>query len=111
MYRKSLELDPGSAAAHYNLAAYLARRDEYAEAERHFRAALARNPDARTYGGLGLVLWKQGRSEAAIAFPSISVAAAGGAGVASELRVRTPMPSGTSGAAIGVLTVAVLTPA
>ena len=46
MYRKSLELDPASASAHYNLAASLVRSGELAEAERHFRAALAQKPSA-----------------------------------------------------------------
>ena len=67
MYRKSLELDPESASAHYNLAASLARRGEFAAAERHFRAALAQNPSAQTYTGLGFALWKQGRVDEAIA--------------------------------------------
>ncbi len=66
-YRKSLELDPESASAHYNLAASLARRSDYAEAERHFRAALEKKPDTQTYTGLGFVLWQQGRSDEAIA--------------------------------------------
>jgi tetratricopeptide (TPR) repeat protein len=67
MYRKSLELDPESAPAHYNLAASLARSGEFAEAERHFRAALEQKPNAQTFSGLGLVLWQQGRADEAIA--------------------------------------------
>ena len=67
LYRKSLELDPESAAAHYNLAASLARRGEFTVAERHFRAALAKNPNAQTYTGLGIVLGQQGRADEAIA--------------------------------------------
>jgi tetratricopeptide (TPR) repeat protein len=67
MYRKSLELDPESASAHYNLAASLARRGEFAVAERHFRAALEETPNAQTYTGLGFVLWQQGRVDEAIA--------------------------------------------
>jgi tetratricopeptide (TPR) repeat protein len=67
LYRKSLELDPESATAHYNLAASLARRGEFAAAERHFRAALEENPNAQTYTGLGFVLGKQGRVDEAIA--------------------------------------------
>jgi Flp pilus assembly protein TadD len=67
MYRKSLELDPELASAHYNLAASLARRGELSGAERHFRAALAQKPNARTYDGLGFVLWKQGRADEAVA--------------------------------------------
>jgi tetratricopeptide (TPR) repeat protein len=67
MYRKSLELDPGSASANYNLAASLARRGEFAAAERHFRAALEQKPSAQAYTGLGIVLWRQGRVDDAIA--------------------------------------------
>jgi tetratricopeptide (TPR) repeat protein len=66
LYRKSLALDPESASAHINLAGSLARRGEFAEAERHFRAALAK-PNAQAYTGLGFVLWKQGRVDEAIA--------------------------------------------
>jgi len=66
-YRKALELDPELASAHYNLAAFLARSGDYAEAERHFRAALAKQPDTRAYTGLGIVLRQQGRTDEAIA--------------------------------------------
>ncbi len=65
-FRKSLELEPGSASAHYNLAASLARGGEYPEAERHFRAALEEKPSAQAYTGLGYVLWQQGRADEAI---------------------------------------------
>ncbi len=65
-YRKALELDPESASAHYNLAAYLARSGDPAAAERHFRAALARKPNTQAYTGLGLVLWEQGRVDEAV---------------------------------------------
>jgi tetratricopeptide (TPR) repeat protein len=66
LYRKSLELDPASASAHYNLAASLARRGELTDAERHFRAALEQKPNAGTFTGLGLILWQQGRVDEAI---------------------------------------------
>jgi tetratricopeptide (TPR) repeat protein len=66
LYRKSLELDPASASAHYNLAASLARRGEFAAAERHFRAALEQKSSAQTHTGLGIVLWRQGRVDEAI---------------------------------------------
>lgn len=67
LYRKSLELDPGSASAHYNLAGSLARRGEFAAAERHFRAALEERPNAQTFTGLGIVLGQQGRVDEAVA--------------------------------------------
>jgi tetratricopeptide (TPR) repeat protein len=67
MYRKSLELDPESASAHYNLAGSLARRGELTEAERHFRAALEERPNAQTFLGLGIVLSQQGRVDEAMA--------------------------------------------
>ncbi len=67
LYRKSLELEPESASAHYNLGARLLRRGEYAAAESHFRAALEVKPNAQAYGGLGIVLSKQGRADEAIA--------------------------------------------
>jgi tetratricopeptide (TPR) repeat protein len=65
LYRKSLELDPESASAHYNLAASLARRGELAEAESHFRTALEQNPNAQTYTGLGIVVANLGRADEA----------------------------------------------
>ena len=43
-YRKALELDPKSSAAHTNLGSSLARSGKHAEAEQHFRAALAADP-------------------------------------------------------------------
>ena len=66
-YRKALELDPESAAAHYNLGASLARSGRFAEAESHLRAALEKNPNTQTYTALGIVLWQQGRVDEAIA--------------------------------------------
>jgi superkiller protein 3 len=66
MYRKSLELDPDSAAAHFNLAASLTRSGDFVEAEPHFRAALAKDPGTRAYTGLGIVQWQQGRADEAI---------------------------------------------
>ncbi|MFK7977325.1 MAG: tetratricopeptide repeat protein, partial [Halioglobus sp.] len=65
-YRQSLALDPNSSAALYNLGASLARDGEYAEAEKHLRAALSLNPDAKTYTGLGIVLWQQNQPQAAV---------------------------------------------
>jgi tetratricopeptide (TPR) repeat protein len=65
MYRKSLELDPESATAHYNLAASLARSGEFAEAETHFRAVLKIDPSAQAYTGLAITLRQLGRTEEA----------------------------------------------
>jgi tetratricopeptide (TPR) repeat protein len=66
-YQKALELDPRSASAHYNLGVSLARRGEYAPAERHIRTALELEPMAQRHAGLAFVLWKQGQADAAIA--------------------------------------------
>jgi tetratricopeptide (TPR) repeat protein len=65
-YEKALELDPESASAHYNLGVSLARRSEYAAAERQFRAALEQKPSGPAYAGLGLALYRQGRVDEAI---------------------------------------------
>jgi len=43
-YRKALELDPKSSAAHTNLGTSLARSGNYAEATKHFQAALEADP-------------------------------------------------------------------
>lgn len=67
MYRKSLELEPESTTAHYNLAASLARSNELDEAEVHFRAALEKNPNTQTHTGLGVVLSQLGRADEAVA--------------------------------------------
>ena len=74
-YRKALELDPESASAHYNLATALARQGEYAAAERHIRTAHELDPSAKTFTGLGFVLWKQGRTDEAIARLEDAIAA------------------------------------
>ena len=74
-YRKALELDPQSAAAHYNLGASLARSGELAEAERHFRSALGRKPSAQSYTGLAIVLSRQGRVDEAVASLRDAIAA------------------------------------
>jgi Flp pilus assembly protein TadD len=66
-YRQSLELDPASASARYNLGAALARSGDFAEAERQLRLAVETNPNAQTHAGLGFVLWQQDRDDEAIA--------------------------------------------
>ena len=67
MYREALALAPDSSAAHYNLASSLARSGEFAEAEPHFRAVLAKEPSTQAYTGLGIVLWQQGRQDEGVA--------------------------------------------
>jgi Flp pilus assembly protein TadD len=66
-YLKALELDPGSASAHFNLAISDAQIGAYANAESHFRQALAGRPTAETHNGLGYVIGRQGRTDDAVA--------------------------------------------
>jgi len=66
-YRKAIELDPGSATAHYNLGSSLARIGQLAESESHLRSALEISPSAEAYTGLGIVLWQQERADEAVA--------------------------------------------
>jgi len=66
-YNKALELDPRCASAHFNLAVALLRGEKLEEAAAHYKAALEVKPNAETYNGLGFVLSRQGRIDAAIA--------------------------------------------
>lgn len=66
-YHKALELDPGYAAAHRNMAVALTTRGKYADAERHYRSAIESEESVEAYNGLGYVLAAQQRSEDAIA--------------------------------------------
>ena len=74
-YRRSLTLAPEGAAAHYNLAAALARTGEFAESESHFRAALEQDRSAPAHAGLGFVLAQTGRVDEAIAQFNDAIAA------------------------------------
>jgi Flp pilus assembly protein TadD len=65
MYRKSLELEPDSATAHYNLAASLAGSGELTEAETHLRAAIGLKPSSPAYAALSKVLTEMGRTDEA----------------------------------------------
>jgi Flp pilus assembly protein TadD len=65
-YRKSLELDPRSSVAHYNLGMFLARSGEQAAAETHLRAAIEADPqNALAHKGLAQLLTNLGRTEEA----------------------------------------------
>jgi tetratricopeptide (TPR) repeat protein len=66
LYEKALGLDPDCAPAHFNLAVALVRREDFEEAEGHYRAALRTKPTAETYNGLGFVLSRQGKLDEAI---------------------------------------------
>lgn len=66
-YRKSLELEPNAAITHRNLASALARSGDLSEAEIHFNRALALEPTAEAYLGLGFVQWQSGRLDDGIA--------------------------------------------
>ena len=68
MYRESLELDPESATAHYNLAVSLAGTGELAEAETHLRSSIEIEPTSRALTVLGLILSRQeGRGDEGVA--------------------------------------------
>ncbi len=67
LFRKAIELDPDSASAHANLAGSLARSGDFAASERHYRAAIERQPSSMAHTGLGFVLFRQGRTDAAVA--------------------------------------------
>jgi tetratricopeptide (TPR) repeat protein len=66
-YAKALQLDPECASAHLNLAVAFVQGGKLAEAERHYRKALAGRPTAETHNGLGYVLARQNRTEEAVA--------------------------------------------
>ncbi len=66
-YRKALELDPKCPSAHVNLAVSFVQAGRLADAESHYRQALAGKPTAETHNGLGYVLARQGRTDDAIA--------------------------------------------
>jgi Flp pilus assembly protein TadD len=66
-YRKAIALDPSLASAHYNLGSSLARSGQFAEAEKHLRTAVEKQPSTQAYTGLGIVQRQQGMSDAAVA--------------------------------------------
>ena len=66
-YQKALALDPNCASAHANLAVSFVQSGDLAQAETHYRQALAGRPTAEIHNGLGFVLAREGRSADAIA--------------------------------------------
>jgi tetratricopeptide (TPR) repeat protein len=68
VYQKVLDMDPNHAAAHINLGTLYYNRQDYAQAESHYRSAIAIDPRyALAYFDLGNVLDETGRVEEAIA--------------------------------------------
>jgi tetratricopeptide (TPR) repeat protein len=66
-YEKVLQLDPKHAAAHINLGTIMYNRQQYAQAEKHYRAAIEADPRyALAYFDLGNVLDETGRVPEAI---------------------------------------------
>jgi Flp pilus assembly protein TadD len=71
-YRKAIELDPGSATAHYNLGASLARSGQFAEAESQLRRSIELDPtNATAREALAQVLESLGRTDAPRPMPSV----------------------------------------
>jgi Flp pilus assembly protein TadD len=66
-YRKALELDPDCGSALVNIAVTLVQAGRLDEAEAHYRKALVGRPTAETHNGLGYVLLRQGKVDAAAA--------------------------------------------
>src|SRR5262249_19021538 len=65
-YRRALELDPKCPSAHVNLAVAAVQEGNFAEAESHYREALAGKPTAETHNGLGYALARRGQSDEAV---------------------------------------------
>jgi len=63
-YEKALALDSDCPSAHFNMAATFAQGGQFAEAEPHYRKALATRP-AEAHNGLGYVLAQQGQTDEA----------------------------------------------
>jgi Tfp pilus assembly protein PilF len=67
LWNHVLKLDPNSSIAHYNLARFLAKQGNQAEAIAHYREALAIRPDdADTHNNLGLSLAIRGETGASL---------------------------------------------
>jgi protein O-mannosyl-transferase len=67
LWNHVLKLAPNSSIAHYNLARFLAKRGNQAEAIAHYREALSIRPDdADTHNNLGLLLAVRGEVDASL---------------------------------------------
>ncbi len=66
-YERALELDPRHADAHVNLGRLLHEARRHAQAEMHYRAALAAGPHATAAYNLGIVLEDRRRTREAVA--------------------------------------------
>ena len=68
LWRHVLKHDPNSSFAHYNLARFLAKQGEHAEAISHYRQAISIRPDdPDTHNNLGLLLAVGGRIDESVA--------------------------------------------
>lgn len=65
-FREAIRLNPGYAAAYYNLAASLVTQGKLEEAEAYYRHLVRDHPSARAHNELGVVLMKLGRMDEAL---------------------------------------------
>jgi Flp pilus assembly protein TadD len=94
-YRKSLELDPGNAKAHNNLASALSEQGKLDEAVSEFRQALKLKPDFKeAHANLSFTLFRKG--EYASAWHEVHLARKYGAapnpGLLNALSWKMPEP-------------------
>jgi Tfp pilus assembly protein PilF len=66
LWSHALRIEPNSSIAHYNLARFLAKRGDHADAIAHYRRALSIRPDADAHNNLGLLLAIRGEVDASI---------------------------------------------
>jgi protein O-mannosyl-transferase len=68
-FRRALDLRPGDAGLHNDLAVALANQGNFAEAVNHFRRAIEISPwDSRPYKNVGIIYAREGRATEAIAY-------------------------------------------
>src|SRR5919106_2139796 len=66
LWSHALRIEPNSSIAHYNLARFLAKQGDHADAIAHYRRALSIRPDADAHNNLGLLLAIRGEVDASI---------------------------------------------